>query len=203
MRILDLGFVIRPLPQAAVHHKYLASHLRSARKVILNPYPLVKNRCYFALQNGQEGRSLRTVKRLLSAYADGLRAECDAHFAAGLLTEAQQRFFHRQLERGLHDGTERGLHGGRQWRVIPPADRERFLPHPILRPAQTRRTVCLLSPGPADGGPRTGGAAAGRGVLSRGRTHPRRHARRRCGRPAGNQGGPALRPRSALHDRAG
>src|SRR5438105_1407667 len=37
MRVLDRGHVIRPLAGAAVHHKYLASHLRSPQKVILNP----------------------------------------------------------------------------------------------------------------------------------------------------------------------
>ena len=50
-----------------MHHKYLASHLRSPQKVILNPYPLIKNRCYFALQNGRRTRSEQEVRRILAA----------------------------------------------------------------------------------------------------------------------------------------
>ncbi|HYT89481.1 MAG TPA: glycosyltransferase family A protein, partial [Gemmataceae bacterium] len=146
MRVLDLGFQIVPLANAAVYHKYLASHLRSPKKVILNPYPLVKNRCYFALQNGQRDRSPRKIRRILLRFADGLRTDCETHFAAGRLTAAQRRFFLQQVDRGLDDGIERGLHGGRQWRVIPPADKERFLPYPVIRPEQARRTICVLLP---------------------------------------------------------
>jgi GT2 family glycosyltransferase len=147
MRILDLDFTIRPLAHAAVHHKYLASHLRSPKKVLLNPYPLVKNRCYFALQNGREGRSVRQIMRLLTAFAESLRVDCAAHFAAGRLSKQQRRFFLEQVDRGLRDGTERGLHGKRQWRTLPPPDRACFLPYPTIRPAERARTVCLLSPG--------------------------------------------------------
>jgi GT2 family glycosyltransferase len=147
MRVLDLGFKIRPLATAAVHHKYLASHLRSPKKVVLNPYPLVKNRCYFALLNGQQGRSVRQIRRVLTRFADGLRADCETHFAAGRLTDSQRRYFLDQVDRGLRDGIERGLHGGRQWRVIPPPDKTQFLPYPVIRPHEARRTVCILLPG--------------------------------------------------------
>jgi GT2 family glycosyltransferase len=144
MRILDAGYTLRPLPRAAVHHKYLASHLRSPQKVILNPYPLVKNRCYFALQNGLRTRTPREVRRTLAAYADGLRSDCQAHFAAGRMDADQRRLFLEQLDRGLCDGTARGLQGERRRQPIPSADERDFLPYPVVRPAGTRLTLCLI-----------------------------------------------------------
>jgi glycosyltransferase involved in cell wall biosynthesis len=144
MRVLDRGHVIRPLAGAAVHHKYLASNLRSAQKVILNPYPLVKNRAYFALQNGLQSRSVRAVRRLLAAYADGLRADCEAHFAAGRLDAGRRQAFVERLERGLHDGMQRGLEGRRRHCPLPPADERQFLPYPVVRPAGKRLTFCVI-----------------------------------------------------------
>jgi GT2 family glycosyltransferase len=154
MRVLDRGHVLRPLDGAAVHHKYLASHLRSPQKVILNPYPLVKNRCYFALQNGRRTRPEAEVRRLLTAYADGLRADGEAHFAAGRLDARQRQAFLDQLDRGLRDGTQRGLEGWRRHRRIAPADGRQFLPYPVLRPAGRRLTLCLVEQGAgAEGSP--------------------------------------------------
>ncbi len=151
LRILDRGFTLRPLPNAAVHHKYLASHLRTGAKVVLNPYPLVKNRCYFALQNGRRTRPLHQLNRALVAFADALRANCENHFAEGRMDAEQRRFFLEQLERGLRDGTERGLHGIRRRCVLPPPDASRFRPFPVLRPQGKRRTVCFLCPAPLAG----------------------------------------------------
>ncbi len=160
MRVLDAGYVLRPLARAAVHHKYLASHLRSSHKVVLNPYPLVKNRCYFALQNGLRSRTAREVRRTLTAYADGLRAECEAHRAAGRMDEAQRTFFLEQLDRGLRDGIQRGLQGERRRREIPPADGRAFLPFPVHRPPGTRLTLCLIDQEKAEGDEDFRGTAA-------------------------------------------
>jgi glycogen synthase len=145
LQVIDRGFTIRALPGAAVHHKYLASHLRSPQKVVLNPYPFAKNRSYFALRHGRRTRSLREVTRALDAFAEDLRNHCATHFRAGRIDAGQREFFLAQLERGLRDGRERGLHGERRSREIPPPDPRRFLPFPVLRPAGGRRTICFLA----------------------------------------------------------
>jgi glycosyltransferase involved in cell wall biosynthesis len=165
MRVLDRGHVIRPLAGAAVHHKYLASHLRSPKKVILNPYPLVKNRCYFALQNGRLTRSEHEVRRLLAAYADGLRTDCEAHFAAGRLDVRQRQSFLEQLDRGLRDGTRRGLEGQRRHRALAPVDVRQFLPYPVLRPAGRRLTLCLVEQEATERASSLGRLAAGLAAL--------------------------------------
>jgi GT2 family glycosyltransferase len=144
LRVLDAGYALRPLGCAAVHHKYLPSHLRSGQKVILNPYPLVKNRCYFALQNGLRTRSPRELRRVLTAYADRLRGECQAHVTAGRMDETQRAFFLEQLDQGLQDGTDRGLQGKRRRRAIPAAHEASFLPYPVRRPSGKRLTLCLI-----------------------------------------------------------
>jgi GT2 family glycosyltransferase len=146
LRLIDRGYRVRPLSGAAVHHKYLPSHLRTGARVVLNPYPLVKNRCYFALQCGLRTRPLRQVQRLLHGYAHALRAECAAHAAAGRMDAAQRRFFLEQVERGLRDGTERGLGRPRARRALPPPDPARFLPFPVLQPEGRRLAVCVVVP---------------------------------------------------------
>jgi GT2 family glycosyltransferase len=144
LQMIDRGYELRPLPDAAVHHKYLASHLRTPDKVVLNPYPFAKNRSYFAYRHGLPGRSLREVRRALDAYADDLRRHCEVHFAAGRLDARQRAEFLAQLERGLSDGRSRGLAGARRGRALPPAEPGSFLPLPMLRPAGPRLRACLL-----------------------------------------------------------
>ena len=68
MRLIDQGYKLRPLDKAGVHHKYLASHLRNSKRVVMNPYAIVKNRHYFAYMNGRETRSVREITRILNAY---------------------------------------------------------------------------------------------------------------------------------------
>ncbi|MCI0463125.1 MAG: glycosyltransferase [Gemmataceae bacterium] len=147
LRVIDHGYQVVPLAGAAVHHKYLPSHLRGSARVVLNPYPLVKNRCYFALQNGLLTRSLRQVQKVLRGYADALRAESAAHVAAGRMDPGQRAFFLEQVERGLLDGTERGLGRPRARRALPPPDPGRFLPFPVFQPQGPRLTLCLIVPG--------------------------------------------------------
>src|SRR5262249_52065334 len=114
LQVIDRGYEVRPLPDAAVHHKYPASHLRTPDRVVLNPYPCAKTRSYAPHRPGLPGRSPREVKRALAAYADDLRRHCAVHFAAGRLGEGQRAEFLARLERGLGDGRSRGQAGARR-----------------------------------------------------------------------------------------
>ena len=51
MRIIDIGYKIKPLDNAYVYHKYKESFMRNEERVVLHPYSIVKNKYYFAYKN--------------------------------------------------------------------------------------------------------------------------------------------------------
>jgi glycosyltransferase involved in cell wall biosynthesis/GT2 family glycosyltransferase len=145
MRVIDAGYELRPLANAAVHHKYLASHLRNHKRAVFNPYAVVKNRFNFALQNGRRTRTLQEVLRILMHYSELVRAGGDDHYESGVFTLEQRDFYMKQVDHGIQVGLERGLQGARHFREIPPPREEQFLPFPAHRPRDKRLTICFLS----------------------------------------------------------
>lgn len=51
-RMDDAGMISHIIPSAEIHHKYAASHLRTARKVSKNMYPIARSISYFSLIHG-------------------------------------------------------------------------------------------------------------------------------------------------------
>jgi len=145
MRVLDLGYQLRPLTNAVVHHKYLSSHLRNQKRAVFNPFAVVKNRFYFALQNGRRTRTLQEVLRILMHYSEEVKGGGDEHYTNGTFTLEQRDAYMKHVDRGIRLGLERGLNSTRHFRAIPPADEAKFLPYPTLRPRQKRLTICFLS----------------------------------------------------------
>jgi glycogen synthase len=145
LRVIDRGYVLKPLDRAVVHHKFLASHVRNPKRVLSDPYAVIKNSCYFALLYGRRHRTTCEVLNYLNAKVATLRAEAQGHHARGWLTDAQLDHFHRRLDRGLEVGLERGLAGERRHAAIPPADAAQFRPFGTIRPEGRRLTVCFVS----------------------------------------------------------
>ncbi len=145
MRVLDQGYELRPLTNAAVHHKYLASHLRNQKRAVFNPFAVVKNRFYFALQNGLRTRSLQEVLRILMHYSEEVKAGGEDHYANGVFTLEQRDLYMKQVDRGIRLGLERGLNSTRYFRDIAPPDEDKFQPYPTHRPQEKRLTICFLS----------------------------------------------------------
>jgi glycogen synthase len=145
MRVLDLGYQLRPLTNAAVHHKYLASHLRNQKRAVFNPFAVVKNRFYFALQNGRRTRTLQEVLRILMHYSEEVKGGGEEHYTNGTFTLEQRDAYMKHVDRGIRLGLERGLNSTRHFRTIPPADEAKFVPYPTLRPQEKRLTICFLS----------------------------------------------------------
>jgi glycogen synthase len=146
LQMIDRGFKLRALRNAAVHHKYLPSHLRGRHnKVVYNPYPSIKNLFYFALQNGRATRSLMEVLAVLSRTVQWSRSSARGHLADGTFTQAQYDFFMSQLERGVEVGISRGLHQPRRREALPPPEPPNFGPFPTVRTAGRRRAFCFLS----------------------------------------------------------
>jgi len=144
-RVIDLGYVLRPLAGAAVHHKYLASHLRNSKKVVFDPYPNVKNHCYLAVLNNKGRIGLERLKAMLRTFADGIKAGAQANFAAGKLSAEQRERFLTRVEQGLQVGIEKGLRGERLHRLFPDPEPARFRVYQALRPEGGRLKVCFIS----------------------------------------------------------
>ncbi len=144
-RVIDLGYVLRPLAGAAVHHKYLASHLRNSKKVVFDPFPNVKNHCYLAILNNRDRLPLEELGRILRVFADGVKAVARSHFAEGKFTAEQRDHFERRVEQGYETGIARGIAGKRLHREFAPPDPERFRPYHTLRPEGGQLKVCFVS----------------------------------------------------------
>src|SRR5207244_3425011 len=144
-RIIDLGFWLRPLAGAFVHHKYLASHRRNSKKIVFDPFPNVKNHCYLAVLNNLKTRSLPELRKLLRTFADGVKAVAWTNHAAGKLTAEQRDHFLNQVERGLQIGIDKGLRNQRLHREFRAADGTRFHPYRVLCPKSQRLKVCFVS----------------------------------------------------------
>ncbi|HEY8503827.1 MAG TPA: glycosyltransferase, partial [Gemmataceae bacterium] len=145
LQMADHGFPLRPLPRAAVHHKYLASHIRNPNRRVLDPFSTVKNACYFALLHGRRTRPLREVLDYLSRYLGAVRDGAERAHAMGEITAPQLDHFLRRADEGVEVGIDRGLHQQRRRRRFPPRPAGEFLRFPTLRPDGRRLTVCFLS----------------------------------------------------------
>lgn len=61
LRMVDAGWLIRSLPGAPVHHKYLPSAIRTRAKVVTDFHAVVKNKVYFSIVNGTDHWSFTDV----------------------------------------------------------------------------------------------------------------------------------------------
>lgn len=155
LRVTDAGYRVRLLDRAPVHHKFLASHLRSDQRALKKPFAVVKNKYYFTLQSAQRTGDVEAALAACRAFADKLFWEAGWCRDHDQLTADEFNAFVRELAEGVRVGTERGLSGVRKTRAIPPADAEAFRPFPTLAAEGRRLVVCFVSreypPGPVGG----------------------------------------------------
>jgi glycosyltransferase involved in cell wall biosynthesis len=155
LRVTDAGYRVRLLDRAPVHHKFLASHLRSDKRALKKPFAVVKNKYYFTLQSARQSGDVETALTACRGFADKLFWDAGWCRDHGQLTENEFNAFVRDLAEGVRVGTERGLSDIRKTRTIPPAKEDEFRPFPTLAPEGRRLVVCFVSqeypPGPVGG----------------------------------------------------
>ncbi len=144
MRLVDAGYRLVQLDGAAVHHRFLPSHLRATRTVWTNPYPAVKNRHYFALSNVVESNRGAVLVDL----ADWVRSvlvngsnELREHGA----DDGAVELFVDRVHRGVADGIELGLRAERRSVEIGPPPSVEFRRFPTVRPEGPTRRFCFVS----------------------------------------------------------
>ncbi len=155
-RLVDAGYVLRQLPDAPVHHKFLPSTIRSPERVVTNWYPIIKNFTYFAHRHALGSFTELEVIDRCRAFVDRWLADAAFHEQAGRLpagaTDRVRDVGGDALARGIELGRDR--HWLRLERLEPPT--MTFQPFPVVDSSNRRRIVIVCGDYP----PRmTGGIA--------------------------------------------
>ena len=145
LRVVDRGYQVRPLAGAAVHHKFLASHIRSARRVTTDPYNQLRDRIHFVLSNAGAGYGRPQRLASITGEADLLRYYAAQNAARGAMTDAQRAAHDARVDEALADGLGAGLDVARQGVAVPDPDPAAFRPFPTLRPEKGRLKLCFIS----------------------------------------------------------
>jgi len=146
-RLVDAGWVIRQLPDAVVHHKFLPSAIRTSDRVTRVLYPMLKNKLYFSLLNNHEHYPLRHAVADMTAFIQTQEAGLRHHIEQGRLPPSDLEVFHADVDRAWAVGLERGLSGRRL--LLQPALLDRhaapFREYPRPVPQRGREVFVLVS----------------------------------------------------------
>jgi glycogen(starch) synthase len=145
LQVIDRGHAVRPLPNAGVHHKYLASHVRTPERITLDPFNLVCDRIYYVLQHGRGTRPTKELFDVVFQSAETAKAQSAHYFSVGKMTAEQRAFHDRRVDEAVEVGLPKGLNSRRASVNVPPARPERFRQHPTVRPEGKRLKLCFLS----------------------------------------------------------
>jgi len=144
MRLIDRGYSLRLLDDAAVYHKFLASHLRNDKKILRKPFPVVKNKFYFSLQAASPMQSLHDVLSDCHQFAGKLIKDATWAHSVGRIGQAELASFREDVDRATRVGIDRGMAAKRQLACLPARSESSFLPFKVRRPAR-RSTICFAS----------------------------------------------------------
>jgi glycosyltransferase involved in cell wall biosynthesis len=153
LRLVDRGHQLRLLDCAAVYHKFLASHLRNERKIYRKPFPVIKNKCYFALQARLPGTPVEEVLARCQDFADRVVRDARAYHFWKALSAEELAAFEADVDLGMWVGIARGMSCERKSARIPPPRPADFLPYPRLVPSCGPLNLCFISHvQPSEGG---------------------------------------------------
>jgi glycosyltransferase involved in cell wall biosynthesis/GT2 family glycosyltransferase len=85
IRLVDAGFVLRQLPNAPVHHKYLPSAVRNEERVVTNWFPIIKNFTYFGFRHALDHATELEVIERATAFARRFADDARFHENGGRL----------------------------------------------------------------------------------------------------------------------
>lgn len=169
-RMADLGMRAEIAPEVEIHHKFAPSHLRTARRIPTDMYPIARSVAYFAMRHGPAELGWQAaVDRLRDFYAAEYGWKHDL-LLGGQITPAQHQNLLHQTSRGIIDGINAAFHtdataqATRLTRHIRPLAAPPPLRH-MRAPDDTLR-LCLFSQDHAD--PARGGIGAWTDLVARG-----------------------------------
>ncbi len=143
-RLVDAGFVLRQLDNAAVHHKFLPSGIRSHQRVVTNWYPIIKNFTYFGYRHALGGATELEIVDRSRAFIERCCIDAAFHEQAGRLprgtVERVREIGGEALGRGIELGRERHF---QRLEPLAPADEASFRPYPVIDWTGGRRVVIV------------------------------------------------------------
>jgi len=147
-RLVDIGYVIRPLDTGFVYHKFLPSHVREHPDAVKDHLHVLKSKFYFALKHGSGRTSLIDICADAANFVTTRREHVDAAIARGLLTVADRQKFDADADQAWNVAEEAFLSGRKRTRSVGWFEslRAPFAPFVTLAPKSTKLHVCLLAP---------------------------------------------------------
>jgi glycogen synthase len=155
-RLIDAGYVLRQLPTAPVHHKFLPSGVRNHQRVVTNWFPLVKNHAYYTYRHASLSASAETMDEQIRRFVEIRVADARYHEAAGRLPVGSESRAREVCTDAMATGIALGRERGNT--CLGPV----LWPTPAFRPFPTvdaagRRKIAIVSSGYT--GNMTGGIA--------------------------------------------
>jgi glycosyltransferase involved in cell wall biosynthesis len=108
-RLVDAGYLVRQLPNAYVHHKFLPSHLRDENRVTKHRYPIIKNKIYFSLRNGRNHHGMSEIIADAQKFIAKQAKDLKCHIRRGLLSVSAQEAFHREVDQAWETAFQASL----------------------------------------------------------------------------------------------
>ena len=136
-RLLDAGWIVRPLPRGTVFHKFLPSSIRSERRIATDRRSILVNRAYFAARHQAPDEGVEQVILDFEAFAALHRRELAEAESTGIVPVGTLAAFdgHR------HEAIRRLA----SWLAAPPLARVHHPDPGAVEVARPRTTLTLRS----------------------------------------------------------
>ena len=85
VRLIDVGYTLKQLADAPVHHKFLPSGVRDHQRVITNWWPIMKNQVYFSYRHALGPFTEYDIQKHSLAFLHGRVEDARSHELAGRL----------------------------------------------------------------------------------------------------------------------
>jgi GT2 family glycosyltransferase len=147
-RLVDADFLVRQMPNARVHHKFLPSEIRNEQRITRRRYAVVKNKIYFSIINNRGHYGLNRVVRDAVNFIEDHERDIRDHVEYGRLLPDDLSVFQADVDLAWETGMRRGLSGSR--RLLRAETLQTYgadyLEYPRPYPKDGRHTFCLISP---------------------------------------------------------
>lgn len=110
-RLIDKGYILRQLPNAHVHHKFAPSAIRDDRRILIDRYPIIKNKIYFSMKHARAHLKIEDIDEDNEKFIQVLLEYLKAHVVAGRVPQSALVEFEIQCARGREVGRKNGMSG--------------------------------------------------------------------------------------------
>ncbi len=145
LRLIDAGYVLRQLPGAEVHHKFMPSVRRTRERVTVDLFAVVKNKIYFSLVNGVGTRPVDEILADDSRFAAELRLDLGAHAEGGRISDEELSFGLARIDDAWSVGLAAGFRGRKSMLQAPPVGSRGLHTFPAIPTPSPRLHVAFVS----------------------------------------------------------